>query len=163
MVVVVVAPPEALLAAAAALGAYNVDPASVSVSGLSSGGFMAAQLGVAYSDVFQAGFGVFAGGPYDCARNQPLAMCMNDQKPAIATPVANIKGWSGSKIAPVENLKSRRVFMQVGTADTTVGLNPMTQLKSQLSGFVDAAKVSFVTTRGAGHVFPTSDVINPGD
>lgn len=57
-------------AAAAALGAYNVDPSSVSVSGLSSGGYMSVQLGVAYSDLFQVGFGVFAGGPYDCARNQ---------------------------------------------------------------------------------------------
>jgi predicted peptidase len=56
-------------ASAVALGAYNVDPNSVSVSGLSSGGFMAAQLGVAYSDVFKTGFGVFAAGPYDCARN----------------------------------------------------------------------------------------------
>ena len=33
---------------------------------------MAAQLGIAYSDVFKVGFGVFAGGPFDCARNQPV-------------------------------------------------------------------------------------------
>jgi poly(3-hydroxybutyrate) depolymerase len=58
--------------AAVALGAYNIDPSSVSVSGLSSGGFFSAQLGVAYSNVFQTGFGVFAGGPYDCARNQAV-------------------------------------------------------------------------------------------
>jgi poly(3-hydroxybutyrate) depolymerase len=55
---------------AAPLSSYNVDPASVSVSGLSAGGFMASQLGVAYSGTFQTGFGVFAAGPYDCARNQ---------------------------------------------------------------------------------------------
>jgi poly(3-hydroxybutyrate) depolymerase len=55
---------------ATALPAFNVNPDSVSVSGLSSGGFMSAQLGVAYSEIFNAGFGVFAGGPYDCARNQ---------------------------------------------------------------------------------------------
>jgi poly(3-hydroxybutyrate) depolymerase len=60
-------------ASAAALGAYNVDPDSVSVSGLSSGGFLAVQLGVAYSDIFVTGFGVFAGGPYDCARNQAVS------------------------------------------------------------------------------------------
>lgn len=57
-------------AKAAALGAYNVDPNSVSVSGLSSGGFVAVQLGVAYSNTFKTGFGVFAGGPFDCARAQ---------------------------------------------------------------------------------------------
>ena len=55
---------------ASALGSYNVDSGSVSVSGLSAGGFVAAQLGIAYSDVFKSGFGIFAGGPYDCARDQ---------------------------------------------------------------------------------------------
>lgn len=59
-------------ATAVALGSYNVDPKSVSVSGLSAGGFMSAQLGVAYSSLFQTGFGVFAGGPFDCARNQQV-------------------------------------------------------------------------------------------
>lgn len=57
-------------ASAATLGSYNVDPTSVSVSGMSSGGFFSVQLGVAYSSIFQTGFGVFAGGPFDCARNQ---------------------------------------------------------------------------------------------
>jgi predicted peptidase len=60
-------------AEAATLGAYNVDPSSVSASGLSAGGFMAVQLGVAYSNIFQTGFGVFAGGPYDCARAQSVS------------------------------------------------------------------------------------------
>lgn len=64
-------------AAAASLAAYNADPRSVSVSGLSSGGFMAAQLGVAYSSTFQAGFGVFAGGPFDCARNQQVCIYLS--------------------------------------------------------------------------------------
>jgi hypothetical protein len=50
--------------AAPALGAYNVNLADTSVSGLSSGGFMASQLGVAWSSVFARGFGVFAGGPF---------------------------------------------------------------------------------------------------
>ena len=57
-------------AQASPLGSYNVDAGSVSVSGLSAGGFVAAQFGIAYSDVFKAGFGVFAGGPFDCARDQ---------------------------------------------------------------------------------------------
>lgn len=62
---------------AATLPSYNVDPKSVSVSGLSSGGFMAAQLGVAYSGTFQTGFGVFAGGPFDCARNQQVGLLLS--------------------------------------------------------------------------------------
>lgn len=53
-----------------ALPTFNINPDSVLVSGLSSGRFMAAQLGVAYSDIFNARFRVFASGPYDCACNQ---------------------------------------------------------------------------------------------
>lgn len=60
-------------ASATALGSYNADPNSVSVSGLSSGGFFSAQLGIAYSNTFKVGFGVFAGGPFDCARNQAVS------------------------------------------------------------------------------------------
>lgn len=56
------------------LGTYNVDTHSISVSGFSAGGFMAAQLGIAYSDLFKTGFGVFAGGPYDCARDQYVCL-----------------------------------------------------------------------------------------
>ena len=58
---------------AASLGSYNVDPKSVSTSGLSAGGFFAAQLGVAHSNIYQTGFGVFAGGPFDCARAQSVS------------------------------------------------------------------------------------------
>ena len=61
------------------LASYNVDPTSVSDSGLSAGGFMAAQLGIAYSDVFVTGFGVFAGGPFDCARNQAVSWTLSHQ------------------------------------------------------------------------------------
>src|SRR5207253_9014203 len=49
------------------LTAYNVGPSTVTVAGLSSGGFMAVQLQVAYSQsIF--GTAVFAGGPYYCAQ-----------------------------------------------------------------------------------------------
>ncbi|KAH7147118.1 Alpha/Beta hydrolase protein [Dactylonectria estremocensis] len=140
---------------AAGLSAYNVDPNSVSGSGFSAGGFMAAQLGVAYSDTFKTGFGVFAGGPYDCARNQLYSNCMNNQNPFITKPVANMQSWSGNQIDSVANLKNRQIYMQVGSADTTVGPKPMNQLKAQLANFDESSKVSFVTTNGAAHVFPT--------
>ncbi|KAH1555235.1 hypothetical protein LV164_007362 [Aspergillus fumigatus] len=145
----------AAMASGAALGAYNVDPNSISVSGLSSGGFMSAQLGVAYSDTFKVGFGVFAGGPYDCARGQSYTTCMYNQNPSITTPVANMKSWSGNKINPVSNLQSRKIYMWTGTADTTVGPNVMSQLKTQLANFASAANVSYITTSGAAHTFPT--------
>src|SRR3712207_3357206 len=46
---------------------YGIDPDRITVSGLSSGAYMAVQLGVAYSSSFR-GVGVIAGGPYGCAQ-----------------------------------------------------------------------------------------------
>ena len=54
------------------LGAYNVNPNTVTVTGISSGGFMAVQLQVAYSkSIF--GTAVFAGGAYFCAQDESLS------------------------------------------------------------------------------------------
>lgn len=66
-----------------------------------------------------------------------------------------MKSWSGNKINPVSNLQSRKIYMWTGTADTTVGPNVMSQLKTQLANFASAANVSYITTSGAAHTFPT--------
>src|SRR5690242_11320593 len=50
------------------LGAYKVKRGHSSVSGLSSGAFMAVQLHLAYSSSF-AGAGIVAGGPFRCAES----------------------------------------------------------------------------------------------
>jgi hypothetical protein len=58
--------------AATLLPAYNVAPSGVTVAGISSGGFMAVQLQVAYSQqIF--GAAIFAGGPYYCAQGSVVS------------------------------------------------------------------------------------------
>ncbi|HAY27047.1 MAG TPA: hypothetical protein DIT03_13250 [Candidatus Accumulibacter sp.] len=49
----------------------NIDPAQISVSGISSGGFMAHQFHVAHSDRIM-GVGIVAGGPYYCSAGSIL-------------------------------------------------------------------------------------------
>jgi poly(3-hydroxybutyrate) depolymerase len=49
----------------------NIDPRQISVSGISSGGFMAHQFHVAHSEHIM-GAGIVAGGPYYCARGTIL-------------------------------------------------------------------------------------------
>src|SRR3954447_20003462 len=51
----------------AALRGYNAAIAESSISGISSGAFMAVQFGTAWSSVIK-GVGVIAGGPYWCAK-----------------------------------------------------------------------------------------------
>ena len=71
------------------LPALNIDPAATSVSGLSSGGVMAAQLHVAYSGTFRAGAAVLAGGPYYCAQGTLATALIGLQDlSVIATPPA---------------------------------------------------------------------------
>ena len=87
---------------------------------------------------------------------------MFNGNPSIAEPVANMKAWSGKQIASTSNLAARKIYMQVGSADFTVGPNVMTQLKVQLANFGSSANTTFVTTTGASHTFPT-DFDGAGD
>jgi hypothetical protein len=91
---------------------------------------------------------------------------MNNQTPSTTIATANMGSWSGSLIDPIENLGSRKIYMQIGTSDTTVGPNPMYQLRDQLAKFNDPSLVSFVMTDRAVHTFPTdfdADGNNPCD
>src|SRR3954465_4907803 len=68
-------------ASAAVLPKYNVSVNDVSVSGLSSGAYMAAQMHVAYSKTIRKGAGIVAGGPVYCSQgNVAIATgpCMAD-------------------------------------------------------------------------------------
>ena len=53
------------------LSEYNIDASQTSVSGLSSGGYMAVQFEVAFSSLVR-GAGIIAGGPYYCAHGNPI-------------------------------------------------------------------------------------------
>lgn len=88
--------------------------------------------------------------------------CMYDTVPSIAQPISTMEPWSGDRIDPIENLQNRKIYLETGTADPTVGVNPMNQLRDQLANFNDQDKVSYIKTEGAGHTFPT-DFDAPGN
>jgi poly(3-hydroxybutyrate) depolymerase len=109
------------------LAKYNIDIHQSSVSGLSAGGFFANQFFVAYSGIM-SGVGVFAGGPYGCARGDLLKAlhdCM--ARPYFLTDEVMTKltdkarAYSGNgRIDPLENLKSKKIFLFGGMIDKTV-------------------------------------------
>jgi len=71
---------------AARLPKLPIDPATVTVSGISSGGAMATQFHVAHSNLVQ-GAGILASGPYRCAEGsvrEALGRCMQGE-PEIPT------------------------------------------------------------------------------
>lgn len=154
----------ALATAAAAYGAtplgqYNIDTGKISVSGLSSGGFMANQLGVAYSSTFM-GVGIFAAGPYNCAGLNNYTACMYNASISasqLSAMQGSIDSWSSSgAIDPKSNIANQRIFIFVGTSDYTVGPNPTDALNTQyLNNGVSAGHISYVKRSGAAHVLPT--------
>ncbi|MDP3618835.1 MAG: PHB depolymerase family esterase [Ramlibacter sp.] len=141
------------------LPSYNVDTSKTTVSGLSSGGFMANQLGIAYSSTFK-GVGVFAAGPYMCAGLSNYTACMYNASITSAklTSMQNsLNSYSTSgAIDNKSNIASQKVYLFIGTSDTTVGQNPVTALKTQYTNNgVPAANMEHVVRSGASHTFPT--------
>ncbi len=137
---------------------YNVDTSQTTVSGLSSGGFMANQLGIAYSSVFK-GVGVFAAGPYMCAGLSNYTGCMYNAS-ITSTALVNMQNridtWSGSQIDNKAHIAGQKVYLFIGTSDTTVGQNPVTALKTQYTNNgVTSANLEHVVRSGASHTFPT--------
>lgn len=144
--------------AAAPLPPLNIDTAQTTVSGLSSGGFMASQLGYAFSRTFK-GVGVFAGGPYMCAGHSPYTACMYDASISdrmLAAMQGDINNWSDTAIDDKANVAAQKIFLFVGTSDTIAGPNPMNALQKQYANNgVPAANLQYVKGSGTAHTFPT--------
>ncbi len=145
--------------AAINLPAYNVDTSQTTVSGLSSGGFMANQLGITYSSLFK-GVGVFAAGPYMCAGLSNYTACMYNasiSSAALANMQSRIDSYSASgAIDHKSNIAGQKVYLFIGTSDTTVGQNPVNALKTQYTNNgVTATNMEHVVRGSAAHTFPT--------
>src|SRR5687768_2523868 len=165
----VVAASAALLSGAAFaavnLPALNIDKTQTTVSGLSSGGFMAVQLHVAYSATFKKGAGVVAGGPFYCAEGSitnATGRCM--ASPAgipTSTLVSTTNNWaSQGLIDPVANLQSSKVYMFSGTLDDVVKPGVMDALKTYYNSFVPAVNVVYKKDIAAQHAMVTDDYGN---
>jgi poly(3-hydroxybutyrate) depolymerase len=120
-----------------ALPTLHIDPARVSVSGLSSGAYMAQQLHLAFADRIHAA-ALLAGGPYGCARGDlqiALGGCMTPPAEALPDVVAlaasvRSKAASGA-LAPIEALAGDRVLVWHGRLDDTIS-EPVSRAAAEL-------------------------------
>jgi poly(3-hydroxybutyrate) depolymerase len=137
-----------------------IDPGSVTVSGISSGGNMATQFHVAHSGLVQ-GAAVLAAAPYGCAEGSvrlALGRCMRGE-PEI--PVARLVGQTrelarDGRIDAVAGLDADRVWLFHGSADPYVDTRVADALEAYYRDFVPAANLARVELAGASHTFPTA-------
>ena len=145
---------------AAGLPALALDPARTTVSGISSGAYMATQVHMAFSN-HVAGVALLAGGPYGCAQGSletALSHCLNpavDAAPDVAALVAAARSRAGSgAIAPLEGLQGDPVFLMHGTRDTTVAAS-VSSAAADFYRQLGGAVVREDNAREMAHTFPT--------
>jgi len=152
----------AAAAAAVPLPQLAIDASQTTVSGLSSGGFMAVQLHVAYSATFKKGAGVVAGGPFYCAEGSVLnatGRCMASPSGIpTASLVSTTNSWaSQGLIDPTSNLAGSRVYLFSGTLDSSVKTGVMDALQTYYQSYVPAANVVYKKDIAAEHSMVTDD------
>lgn len=136
-----------------------------SVSGFSSGGFMAVQLHVALSSTFRAGVGVIAGGPFYCNKGQLATSLVNCAvgipAPDTAGLVTTTKSWAtAGAIDDVANIGSSKVYIFHGSMDTTIQGAVVDATKQYYSSFATAANIKYRTDIAANHAFVTENFGN---
>lgn len=145
------------VSATAALPKLNLQP-NATVSGISSGAYMASQYHLAFSDHIK-GVGLIAGGPWGCAQQDlstALAHCMAkpDAKPDLTKADATMRADAAAgKLAALSHVKNQPVYVLHGTLDQTVGTAVSDALVKQYQGL--GAHVSYDNQRPFAHHFPT--------
>jgi poly(3-hydroxybutyrate) depolymerase len=147
---------------AAPLPQLVIDKTQTTVSGLSSGGYMAVQLHVAYSATFQKGAGVVAGGPFYCAEGSVVnatGRCMASPSGIPTnTLISTTNNWAGQGVIdPVSNLQSSKVYMFSGTLDSAVKPGVMDALQTYYNSFVPVANMVYKKDIAAEHAMVTDD------
>lgn len=144
------------------LPAMGASADGTSVSGLSSGAFMAVQYQVAYS-ASVSGAGVVAGGPYYCAAGLLLTysgICMGlvpfvSPNADLMVRAAQFFAASGL-IDPISNLQKDRVYVFSGTMDTVVHQSAVNATAAFFKGVgVPKENLLYVKTVPSGHALLT--------
>lgn len=150
------------------LKAYNAPIAETSISGISSGAFMAVQFGVAWSSII-TGVGVVAGGPYYCSRTTLMdnlasggvgpifaatGPCMSGP-PGDLAPLfkeADSNAASGA-IDALANLARQKIYLFHGFNDAVVAKSVVDATQAFYRRYDSATNLFYQSALGAGHSF----------
>jgi chitodextrinase len=151
---------------------FNVDINQTSVSGLSSGGYMAVQFHVAFSSIMK-GAGIIAGGPYFCAQddqNIATSTCscsgfLACQPGAVSTSVPALINETDTEAAAgavdaTNHLADSRIWLFSGNLDSVVPTTVMDALQAYYTHYATPSNLSFRKDIAAEHAMPTDSFGN---
>ena len=144
--------------AADPLSPQHADLSETSVSGVSSGGYMAVQFHVAYSGLV-SGVGVIAGGPYNCADGSAWRAthhCMHPDRfnplPSVDDLVARTDALGASgEIDHPSHLARAKVWLFSGRRDRIVSQSVMNALEQYYAHYVTHGGIVYKHDLDAGH------------
>lgn len=145
--------------AAPPLPALSAQVQGITVSGISSGAYMAVQYQVARSKSV-SGVGAIAGGPYECAAGSTwtaLTRCMSPNDwwapvPGVQELQAHIERRAAAGlIDSPEDLRDDRVWVFSGDEDKTVARAVVDSLVATYARWVPPTSLRYVKLPGAGH------------
>jgi hypothetical protein len=139
---------------------------TVTVSGLSAGGYMAVQMHVAHSSIVK-GAGVIAGGPYYCAQGSLWTAYYNCMQPGFFAPLPRVPALraeaearaKAGEIDPTSNLASTRAWLFIGGKDPQVERDVVEALQAFYAEYKVATVI--VKDQRAGHAIATVSAGNP--
>lgn len=146
------------------LPALGANPSHITVSGISSGAFMAVQLHVAHSKTY-SGVASVAGGIYGCAEGDVIKAtlnCMNFPSRINARTFidrAKAEAHRGA-IDPIEAMRNSRVYLFESPRDSVVRFEALAKLREFYEAFVPQDRVHVKDDLEAAHGFPTKDYGN---
>ncbi|WP_294533274.1 poly(3-hydroxybutyrate) depolymerase [uncultured Rhodoblastus sp.] len=165
-------------AAAQALKSYRAALGESSVSGISSGAFMAVQFGVAWSSIVK-GVGVVAGGPYYCAQAKasdffneyisPILTatgpCMNGPPPDLAPMLEAVTQKAAeAAIDPPDLVKRQKIYLFHGYNDAVVArsvTDAAERFYRTWLGNAASGNLFYQNALGAGHSFVVANRQDP--
>ncbi len=146
---------------AAPLPQVNIDATQTTVSGASSGGYMAVQLHVAYSSRFKKGAAVISGGPYNCAQGSvisALTRCLGKGSIPVTDLIAITNQWAkDGAIDAISNLAASKVYLFSAANDSVVNEATTTSLQTYYQNFLPTTNIVHKKDIPSEHGFVTDN------
>lgn len=137
---------------------YMIDADRITVSGVSSGGYMAGQLHLAHSALF-GGAGLIAAGPYYCAAGElgrGLDVCAKGGDAGIENLLSYAReNAAAGRLDALENLSDDRVWLFHGTADELVGRDIVNGAETFYAALMPKESIHYVKDVDVVHGVPT--------